>query len=188
MNRRNDTRIPIAWLFSVCFLIFRRESAGNGSFNRLSMCEQQQAAALTSASLVWDTISPVKISHGVLGGGAYFRIYQVYLRRAPGTYAVGTPDVKREPEWPLHEVTCFVVTPFLRIVFAKHVPLPCCYFVPLKFYERIFLFYFPFCYFLFPSFPFWNSRTRSRRVVSLDICSSRKLPGALSVISFAVDR
>lgn len=88
------------------------ERSGKRECNGLPMCEQQQTAALTSASLVWDTISLAKISHGVLGGGAYFRIYQVYLRCTPGTSAAGTPDVKREPEWPFHGVACFELTPF----------------------------------------------------------------------------
>lgn len=88
------------------------ERSGKRECNRLPMCEQQQTAALTSASLVWDTISLAKISHGVLGGGAYFRIYQVYLRCTPGTSAAGTPDVKREPEWPFHGVACLQLTPF----------------------------------------------------------------------------
>ena len=88
------------------------EQSGKRECNRLPMCEQRQTAALTSASLVWDTISLAKISHGVLGGGAYFRIYQVYLRCTPGTSAAGTPDVKREPEWPFHGVACLELTPF----------------------------------------------------------------------------
>lgn len=47
------------------------------------MCTQR-GTATASGSLVWDTISPVIISHGVVGGSAYFRIYQVYLRCALG--------------------------------------------------------------------------------------------------------
>ena len=113
----------------------------------------------------------------MLGGGAYFRIYQVYLRHAPGTCAVGTPDVKREPEWPLHGVTCFVVTLFSDPFFewcsrtrAASVSLLCS--IKVSRANLLILFFFP--YFLSSFFFFFLSFGTSR-VVFLDPFSRKLL-------------
>lgn len=150
------------------------ERSGKRECNGLPMCEQQQTAALTSASLVWDTISLAKISHGVLGGGAYFRIYQVYLRCTPGTSAAGTPDVKREPEWPFHGVACFELTPFGDPSIGSFANTCWRCVILLASVELLWANFFSFFSFFFFFFFFFETRSERCWVVFLDLFS-RKL-------------